>query len=75
METDLWSDPHDGFIAEMFLSLRSELLQLVSSMLNCQFSVLGQSNRGSLSLTLPSLSSSFHLSILHVLTFLFFLEF
>lgn len=55
METDLWSDPHHGFMAEMFLM---ELLWLVSPL--C--SVLSYSPRGDLSLPL-SLSLSLCLSV------------
>lgn len=66
VKTDLWSDPHDGFISEMLLLPTSELLQLffLSTLLSVIGSVLGQSNRGSPSLSLsrslnlsPSLSS------------------
>lgn len=62
VQTDLWSHPHDGFMAEMLLLPTSELLQLfsLSTLLSVIGSVLGQSNRGSLFLSLalsPSLPS------------------
>lgn len=71
VQTDLWSDPHDGFMA-MLLLPTSELLQLFFlSTLSVIGSVLGQSNRGSLSLSLAlSVISLFYMSWL----FLFFLK-
>lgn len=56
VQTDLWSDPHDGFMAELLLLPTSELLQL-STLLSVIGSVLGQSNRGSPPPLSPSLSS------------------
>lgn len=77
VQTDLWSDPHDGFMAEMLLLPTSELLQLffLSTLLSVIGSVLGQSNRGSFSL---SFSRSLTLSVISLFymswLFLFFLK-
>lgn len=73
MQTDLWSDPHDGFMAEMLLLLTSELLQpfFLSTLLSVIGFVLGQPPPpASLSLS-PSVISLFYMSWL----FLFFMKF